>query len=85
MSTQIIHQPVTVSEDELASAYYRLAYPRKPHAKKWTPDAFDAEYIAYVQRGRHIPDGHGDHRAEGDHRNGKYAHFSYGVVERGWV
>lgn len=86
MSTQIIHQPVTVSEDELANAYCRLEYnTRNKHAMGWTPSRFDAEYIAYVQRGRHIPDGHGDHRAEGNHRNGKYAGFSYGVVELGWV
>ena len=85
MSTQIIHQPITVSEDELATAYYRLKTEQGRYAARWTPDRFDAEYIQYVQRGRHIPDGHGDHRAEGNHRNGKYAGFSYGVVELGWV
>lgn len=86
MSTRILYKNAVVSEDELAEAYCRLSYNVKnKYAAGWTPSRFDAEYIEYVTNGRTIPDGSGEHRALGSHRNGKYSHFSYGVVEHGWV
>jgi hypothetical protein len=86
MSTIIVHKPATVSEDELAAAYCRLEYnTRNKHAAPWTPARFDAEYIAYVENGRRITGGFGEHRDLTNRRDGKYGHFSYGVVELGWV
>jgi len=86
MSTIIVHKPVTVSEDELANAYCRLeCNTRNKHAMGWTPSRFDAEYIAYVENGRRITGGFGEHRDTTNRRDGKYGAFSYGVVEIGWV
>ncbi|MGO4583592.1 hypothetical protein AB4Z38_06855 [Arthrobacter sp. 2RAF6] len=89
MSTIIVHKRPVVTEDELAAAYCRLGYNTKnKHVAPWTPARFDAEYIAYVENGRRITGGFGEHRATTNRRNridGKYGAFSYGVVELGWV
>jgi len=87
MSTRILYKNAIVSEDELATAYQRAVTYRAggQHAAEWTPARFDAEYIAYVENGRRVTGGFGHHRDNTNRRDGKYGHFSYGVVEIGWV
>jgi hypothetical protein len=84
MSTRILFKNAVVSEDELAEAYHRAVTYRnkdKKHVAPWTPDRFDAEYVAYVENGRRPTGGFGKHRSTENRRNGKYGHFSYHVVE----